>query len=31
MIVVSGGLLVLADRVVDEGSLVIDGERLVAI
>jgi N-acetylglucosamine-6-phosphate deacetylase len=31
MIVISGAVLVLPDRVVDEGSLVIDGDRIAAI
>ena len=31
MMVVSGGVLVLPDRVVDAGSVVIEGERIVAI
>ncbi|HYU79029.1 MAG TPA: N-acetylglucosamine-6-phosphate deacetylase [Vicinamibacterales bacterium] len=31
MMVISGAALVLADRVLDAGSVVIDGERIVAI
>lgn len=31
MIVITGGVLVLPDRVVDEGSIVLDGDRIAAI
>jgi N-acetylglucosamine-6-phosphate deacetylase len=31
MIVITGAVLVLPDRVVDEGSILIDGDRIVAI